>query len=165
MSERTKPLLAIKRVKDITFSVNELLFVPDLTKEIKIKLNQRHGANTERNLVDFTIHIFLHYDNSEDVLAGVEVQNIFEVSNLKDFAKPEQLELPVDIWVSIISMAITHGRALFAKNLAGTVYQDIILPILNPYDVAKHFLPDITFTINERPELHKPRKKRVPKQK
>ena len=132
---------AVKRVKDIFFAVNERQYIADPNKAIKIELGHTFGVHVPSNLVNFTLRIYLHYlESPEIILADIQVENIFEVTELRKFQLDNQLiVLTPNLITSIVSMSLSHARALFLKNLSGTVFQEIILPITNPLDVAKHF--------------------------
>lgn len=136
---------SIRKVKDISFYVNEFLLIPDPNKIIKIELDKKFGVDLKKNLIDFTLISYLHYNDSrkEEILAEIRVQNIFEVLPLNDFTRDNGLFLPNNLIVAILSMSISHTRALFFRNLSGTVLQDIILPITNPSEVAKQFFPQM----------------------
>jgi hypothetical protein len=151
--DNTNPIrYSIKRIKDISFSINERAFKNDPSKAIKVELNNLFGVNIETNIIDFTLNIFLHYVDDEEVIAEIQVQNIFEVDNLKQFSNQTGLYLPNNLLIAIVGMSIAHGRALLAKNLAGTVYQEVILPITDPIKVAQHFFPNMFPKATEKKE-------------
>lgn len=131
----------IKRIKDVSFFINEGLYIPDPKKVIKIDLNQSFGTNFEKKLVNLTLLIQLKYENAppNEKLASMEVQNIFEIPELLSFVKDEEIELPFDLLVTLVSISLSHGRALLAKNMAGSIYQDTLMPILSPVDITQHF--------------------------
>lgn len=132
----------VKKVKDIYFAVNEQCYVSDPTKIVKVELGERIGFNLELNLVNFILRVFLHYVGEPALLVDFHVENIFEVSNLIQFRnKDEIMILPPKLITSIVGLSLSHGRALLSKNTAGTRWQDILLPVTNPEDVAKSFYP------------------------
>ena len=87
------------------------------------------------------------------------MQNVFFIANIRQFLKDGILNLPSDLLISIVSLSISHTRGLFAQNLAGTAFNDFMLPITNPIDAAKHFFPSIvnreSGEINETSPLQK----------
>lgn len=150
---------SIKRIKDVSFYVNERLYIDDPLKMIKVELSQTIGVNVENNSVNFTLRVFLHYqDSPENILAELYVENIFEVENLKEFVSEKGLGFPNQLLVSIISMSISHSRALLAKNLHGTVYQTVLIPITNPLEVAQHFFPSMFEEIGKPSSVAKEKK-------
>lgn len=131
---------SVKRVKDIYFNINEQLFIPDPTKLIKIELGHRLGFNLLVNQLNFTLRIYLHYDGMDEILVDMQVDNVFEIQNMQQYQVENQLiVLPQLLITSIVSMSLSHGRALLQKNTAGTVFQDVVLPVTNASAVAEHF--------------------------
>ncbi|HWK03232.1 MAG TPA: hypothetical protein VNS58_06355 [Puia sp.] len=135
-------VFAIKRVKETFFSIKEDLYVEDPNKIVRIELGERIGFSAESNLVNFILRIFFHYQDSQEVLVDINVENMFEVEDLQRFMNEDGIFiLPETLLISIVSMSLSHGRALLSKNIAGTRWQDIVLPIANPGQIAKHFYP------------------------
>lgn len=144
--EKTEFHIGIRRIKDIFFCVKENLFIPDSTKEIKIEIQQELGFNLDKDWVFFTLRVYFHYAESikDENLVEIKVQNIFELKELKEFERSENLiELPPSIVLTIVSISIAHTRALLAKNTAGTVFQDTLFPILNVAELTKNLFPHI----------------------
>lgn len=138
--------LSIKTIKDVFYFANEKLYVNDPNKNIKIEINQRIGVNSENNLINLTIIVELHYANESDILAKIEVDNVFHLTNLKDVFDPYSKDfLPVKIIVTMVGLSISHARAFFSKNLSGTIFNSVILPITDPLDAAKHFFPHLSY--------------------
>lgn len=143
-NDSIQTFFSIKRVKTIFFSIDEKLFIGDPEKIIQIQLGETLGFNFENKYVNFTLRIFLHYASSSpnETLSDIRVENIFEVPELLSFINPDKLViLPQNLIVAIVSMSISHARALLCQNLAGTSYQSVILPVTNAQDVTKHFYP------------------------
>lgn len=132
--------VAILRVKELFFSLNETLYVPDPAKIIKIELSHNLQLSDDNTRLNFVLTVFIFYVDSppEHKLAEITVQNLFLVNGLVADSDGSIL-LPNELLVSIVNMSISHIRALFADRLGGSVYQQIILPITNSVEVAKHF--------------------------
>jgi hypothetical protein len=132
----------IVKIKTLAFYVNELMYLPDPLKQVKVEIAQLTGTNIEANLIDFRLRVFFYYlENKDNVLADINVQNVFFVEEIKQFVQGASLRLPSQLLISMVSLAISHSRALFAQNLAGTAFSDFMLPITNPIDAAKNFFP------------------------
>ena len=135
---------AIVRIKDIAFSINEDRLSPDPNKLIKIEFQNTFAFNVETNIINMTFRVYYHYeDQPNDItLFDTSVQNLFQVQNLKNYIVNEkELDLPNDFLKTIVSMTISHSRAITAKNLAGTAMQNILLPIINLDEITRHFFP------------------------
>ena len=134
---------SIYRVKAVSFYVNESLFVND-NALVKIEVAQNIGINLDLSFVNCNINVYIYYDGQQhNRLAEITVENIFKVEDLAKLAAEREDFLPADILISIFSMSISHTRALFFANLAGTAYQQAIMPITDPVDFTKHFYPKL----------------------
>ncbi len=69
----------------------------------------------------------------------IKVSNLFRISNLKDYSAKDKahVTLPDATLITMLSLSISHTRALLAKNTAGTTLEQYILPIVNPTEIAK----------------------------
>jgi hypothetical protein len=138
----TLPAIAIKRIKEQSFSIREDLLT-DPSKPIKIEIGQSLGYAVEAGLVNLTLRIYYHFAGESDpILVDISVQNVFEIPNLQRFIiDGAELKLPPVTISNIVGLSISHTRALLAKELTGTVIQDNLPFIVNPEEVASHFFP------------------------
>lgn len=69
----------------------------------------------------------------------IKVSNLFRISNLKDYSTKDKahVTLPDATLITMLSLSISHTRALLAKNTAGTTLEQYLLPIVNPTEIAK----------------------------
>ena len=148
MSELTSKLpldaqYIIRRVKMTRFFVNELLYTPDPNKLVGTDMSPVFGFNVEKNFVNLTITFFIFYIDSpsKERLAEITLDNVFEVANLNKFISNNIANIPDPLLYEIINMSVSHARALFSANLAGTPYQNVIIPITNAQSVIEHFFP------------------------
>jgi hypothetical protein len=63
--------------------------------------------------------------------------------------KINQSNLPDNLGVTMLSMAITHTRALLAKSASGTIFKNILIPIVNPSELY-HSLKEQSLKEKER---------------
>lgn len=137
--------IEVKRIKELAFYINESIFDPNASTPLRIELQQRLAFYIPNNIVDFTLRVYYHFPNSkpnEDVLMDIHVQNIFEIEDLGKYQIEEtKIKLPPEFIITIIGLSISHTRALLAKNIAGTAFQDQMMAIINPEAVAMHFFP------------------------
>ena len=146
MNESNKLInFSIKKVKEFSFTVDESLFEENKQANIQFQHNTRFFHET--NIVDLTLRVYYSYDANippNHILVDFHVQNIFEVPNLKQYSNNNiDFVLPHNLIVSMVSVSISHMRALMAKNIAGSVYEENILPIINPVEVSKAFYPQM----------------------
>ncbi len=135
----------IRRIKDTSFFVNENLFKANHeTGTLKVDIQQGLGFSIDKNILDLKTRVKYRYPEStkEDIpLAQIEVQNVFEVIGLSAFLSDNKLKLPQELIINLVSLSISHTRALLSKNLSGTVFQDEIMSVIDPENLAKHFYP------------------------
>lgn len=135
MSTESQIQVAIKEIKELEFMMNE---------EVEI------GA-----AFDFNYHVSLHNDIANEhviftITANYMITKTTEVFMrgkskttflIKDMHKharksadgsDDGVDLPDQIWVTLFSIAFTHGRALLAKSSAGTKFSHMLMPIINP---------------------------------
>lgn len=141
---------AILRIKDLKFNVNEHFFIPN--KSVQINLLQTLGFNAPSETVNLTLDAFMHYTDGkpEETVIEISVQNLFKIENLSAFITDNnQLKLPPEAIITLTSLSISHTRALLAKNTSGTAFQDTLLPIMNPVEVAQSLSPTM-FEVNNK---------------
>jgi hypothetical protein len=139
-------LLKISRVRTANFAINELFVNPEI-KEIKIDFQYRLNISLENNLIDFSLRTYYHYENSNNIIVDFGLQNLFESQSLKDFIKEttkthNKIFLPRPVLVTIVSLSISHSRAVLCQHLAGTMLNDSIIPIVMGEDITNAFFPN-----------------------
>lgn len=165
MSEKEQNTFGIKRIKEFSFLINESLAVAD--KPVHIQFQHKTHYYADKDVVDLTLRVYYSYDTNnppDTILVDFQVQNLFEVKELKKFQNSNsEYILPQNLIVSMLSVSISHLRALMAKNIAGTAYQENIIPIVNPIEVAEAFYPNMfqsNFDVNSFEE----KAKKLPKE-
>ncbi|MCW3110124.1 MAG: hypothetical protein JWQ09_4630 [Segetibacter sp.] len=148
MSESKEPTLplGVNRIKEFSFTINEALY--EEGKLIRIQFQHQTHFNEELNIVDLTLRVIYVYDITkvfpDTILVDIHVQNIFTVPNLRQYLiKDKGFFLPQGLIISMVSLSISHTRALLSNRVAGTIYQHNNLPLINPTEVAKSFYPNM----------------------
>lgn len=164
--EKIAATFSIKKIKEFYFVVNEAISEPNNPVLVQFQHITRFFADT--NLIDLTLRVYYTHDSNippKNILVDLHVQNIFEVENLKQYSVDgSEFILPRNLIVLMVSLSISHSRALIAKNIAGTIYQENILPLANPSDVARVFYPNM-FLEQENHAVNKEKTKREKNQK
>ncbi len=141
--------LRISRIKDISFSINQGVALPP-EEDVNINLAQQLNFNLEKNEVELIITAAFSKKTGGEVLTQITVSNIFQVQELKQFQVQEQvqsksnddkiaMDIPDHLYITMLSLSISHTRALLAKNLAGSAFEPVTIPILDPVAIAKAF--------------------------
>jgi hypothetical protein len=136
---------AIMNIKETAFRVNESLFLGS-EKEAKAQFKHKLSFDVEKEILVFALLTgFLYEDQLQgEPLAIMEVENHFYIQEMKAWMTSDTtIELPDQFWITIVSLSITHTRALFHKALSGTNMREVMIPIVNPVEVAKVFFPNM----------------------
>ncbi|MEO6902445.1 MAG: hypothetical protein ABI315_04735 [Bacteroidia bacterium] len=127
--------IAINKIKELEFSITT-------NTEAKEKLSIGFGVATAFDIKREIFEIQVIYDlkDSEDIiLVHIKVLNEFSIQNIKQFLTKDkkELKLPDAGLITMLSLSISHTRALLAKSTSGTPFEDNYLPIVNPTEIAK----------------------------
>jgi len=140
--------LTVRRIKEFGFYVNEALFEQKVTenagKSLQVEISLQLSFTLESNLVFLLVRVYYHFPKAEpdEIVTDIQVQNVYEMDDLKRFqVGPSEINLPSETIISIVALSLSHTRALFAKNLAGTTLQENLMAVIDPSRIAKHFFP------------------------
>lgn len=163
MNEKKTPIFSIKKIKEFYFIVNEA--VSEQNKPVIIQFQHFTRFFGDDDIIDLTLRAYYTHDSTvppKIILVDIHVQNIFEVENLKQYSVNDtEFVLPQNLIVLMVSIAISHTRALVAKNIAGTIYQEHIIPIIaSPVEIAKVFYPNM-FLEQEKPPFDEAKTKTI----
>ena len=143
--ENTQIGFRINKIKDFAFFIDLDKFNPTPNKEVVVKFQHFTNFSPSNNTIRLVMRTYFLYaeDKEESKIIDIHVENIFELTDLKFFYKKEinQFILPKEIIIPMVSLSISHSRALLAKNLAGTEYQPYLIPIIDPVIITKDLFP------------------------
>lgn len=131
--------LSVRRVKRLSFYVNESLVKPETIFQPEFGL--QFGFSVDANLLDFTVDANLIYPDTKESLARTAVQNLYELQDLGKYVANGVINIPAELITTLVAMSISHTRALFAADLSGTKLNDNPLPIVDAEEMARHFFP------------------------
>ncbi|EMR00805.1 hypothetical protein [Cesiribacter andamanensis] len=131
--------LSIAGIVELGFYVNEEVSLPE-GKEAGLNITLSVEPQLAEEMVRFTVEAGFNLpDEPARFLAGGKVRTDYKVENLKSLAvkqgEEERLELPDQIAITMLSIAISHLRALLARSVCGTRHSHLILPIVNPAEL------------------------------
>lgn len=120
--------------------MDEMLYYAASSLPVKVELQPKLGYQMDANTVELTLKVIYLKDSAE--LMHIQVQNLFELPGLREFPVEDHLlKLPSAIITLIVSLALSHTRALLAVNVAGTPLEEVLLAVVDAEDVAKRFFP------------------------
>ncbi len=129
--------IGINQIKELEFSIIPKKEIKE--DSIKINLSVNTQFNKEEDLFEILITVDLLNNEDNLNLVHIKVSNIFKVENILQFENEEKthLNIPDGGLVTMLSLSISHARALLAKNTSGSVYENFYIPIVNPTEIAK----------------------------
>lgn len=152
----------IKKVRLVHLTINENLYIDSDNQKVTLEMAHNTGLDVKNNLLYFTLYIYVHYEGSPipaGIIADIKVENVFHVPGIERLKNEKGAFLPDVILIPVVSMAISHTRALFCQALSGTVYDGVIIPITNPIDATNYLFPKKEPPIEETPPKKKATKK------
>lgn len=143
----SKPFqIAIKKVKQLSFGIDETAEVPD-AEDINVQIEQNLSFSEKEDTVVLLLNITFSSKSTEKIIMNGIVQNVFILKDLRRMIDPKQpgiLNMPDALLSTLLSISISHSRALLAQSAMGTAFQDIYIPLINPDQLAKElFNPDV----------------------
>jgi hypothetical protein len=131
--------VAIKRIKQLSFGIDESAEVP-IADDIIVNIEQNLSFSVKDETIVLLLNITYSSKATERMLMNGIVQNVFILKDLKrmvDAGNPDVLNLPDSVLLTLLSISISHSRALLAQSAMGTSLQDIYIPLVNPDQLAK----------------------------
>ena len=149
MSSETIFEFGILEIRDLGFSVNEDIAIPT---PVAWKNAITFEFNLEENWVLFIVTVGFIDDKENEFING-KVLTRFFVNDLKLYHNtkhPNIISFPDDQDITLYSLAFTHARAILAKNLSGSKYEHVFIPIVNPSEYFKVFRNSPVNSIKEK---------------
>jgi hypothetical protein len=136
-----KVTISVRRIKEQSFVIYENLYINEPDKILSIQIGFQLGFSIPTNLVTLVVMAYYHYPGSLEPITNIQVQNVFEISNLqKYYVSDTEIKLPPEIISRLVDLSVSHTRALWAKNIAGTVFQENVFPITG-MEMARIYFP------------------------
>ena len=128
--------LGITKIKDIEFFVDENITV-NSNELVSINFEVNLNLNAELKLIDLILGVRYLYEN-EQCFLRIKTSNVFVIPTFDQFERDNNMNplLPDSLLVTMLSLSISHTRALLAKNCLGTKFVDYYIPIVNPSELA-----------------------------
>lgn len=135
-------VMQIKRIKQLSFAMDESVFKGGRMQS-SINLQYKFDVNIEKKFLNFILRIAYMQPETMKEFIQSEVQTVYEIDNIQNFVdKNGNPDFPSNVLIFICSSSIAHARALVAASLAGTAYNETILPIMDTVAVARLFFGD-----------------------
>lgn len=136
--EQNQVNLRVIKIKDIEFSFDEVVTLEN-PEEFSVGFELTINLKLEDNTVEMILGAFFSDKLQGNVFMKIKTSNVFSLLELADFRKPDLngYDIPDNLLVTLLSISISHTRALLAKNSIGTKFADLYIPIVNPSEIFK----------------------------
>ncbi|RFM26197.1 hypothetical protein [Deminuibacter soli] len=134
--------IEVRRIKDFAFFVNESMFDQEKIQTIEVRFQHKLDI---MQAISFTLRTVFIYPGVDDLIADLHVENVFAVNNLEQYSDGKGgYNLPHDLLAIIVGESVSHSRALFQKNIAGTAFQGLNIPMVDAIQMTQSLFPDTT---------------------
>src|ERR1700722_10286960 len=114
--------IGIKRIKQLEFSIDETIDVLP-NKEVNINIQQVISNSPEDSTITLVLNVTFTEKSTNKMLMKCLVENVFLVKELKQMVSdvdPTVLNVPDGILTTMLSISISHTRALIAQSAMGS---------------------------------------------
>lgn len=135
---------AIARVNTLAFKANETLQIPVGQNAANINIGTQTAVNLENNFVAINIKVAFTplEDHSINMVEG-EFQTVFVFKDLIDWKNPDnesEILLPDEVTYTMLTISLSHARALLSFLSANGPFQHLIMPLLTKEWIEKELM-------------------------
>jgi hypothetical protein len=143
--EQKQVNISIVKIKEIEFFVNESMDVPGSENPV-ITFELLPNINMADSIIELLLTAKFNLPEDEKDFLRIKTSNMFSIPELSDFFDGEKqlFHLPDNVMITLLSLSVSHTRALLAKNASGTKFADLYLPIINPTEIYKQLFGSAT---------------------
>ncbi len=146
MSEKQKKtdlVIIPVKIKTKGLMINESS-IPLQDTPIRIDFNHDLSLLENGNILLFELEVLYylpHDDKPDEKVLGCLVENYFDIPNLQEFRNDDGLlMLPTSSFITIVSLSISHSRAIVATHCLGTIFEKTLIPVVDPIAITKAFI-------------------------
>lgn len=139
MEKEYPPLIySINRILDCGFSVEEVVNIDQ--EGIQIGYGMNFVFSEEENWIQYTIRTDFKNANNESFFTGT-VLTRFGIENFNQFINEQgQVVFPSGFLEMLFGISFSHMRAILAKNISGSKFSTLVVPIINPKELFNNLL-------------------------
>ncbi len=143
--EQKQVNIGITKIKEIEFFVNENMELSGLVNPL-ITFELQTNINMADSNIELLLTAKFNIPGDEKDFLRIKTSNVFSIPSLSEFldADKQLFNLPENVMITLLSLSVTHTRALLAKNASGTKFADLYLPIINPTVIYKQLFGSVT---------------------
>lgn len=147
MSDNSVVSVKILEVNEVSFSMKSL---PENIHEVEFGKNLQYGLgfnlSVDHKSNIFRIRILVNYsvNTVNDIMVSSEVDVVFQVKNLNNVVKVDELTKKMDIQneflSTLVGVCIGTSRGVLSTKTKGTPFAKAPLPIINSKDVVSKMM-------------------------
>lgn len=140
MENNIKPIeFGVIRILDCGFLIQEL--IPPDPDKILIGYGMNFLFDVDEGWLEFVLKAeFKHADNNITFLSG-NVLTRFAIIDFPSFVgEDNKVFFPPDSLETLFGIAFGHLRAIMAKNVSGSRFANVIVPVINPSPIFHELL-------------------------
>ena len=137
MSSEIQITFGVRKIKTVAFFIEEKLYRSGEDDKLNHIFQHAIDINVEKELIIFTLRCFYSYSDLGDdfKLIDLHVATTFYIKNLESYLIKKEngladFTITENVWATIVGLSVSHLRAMLSINVAGTIYQDFIIPII-----------------------------------
>ena len=149
--------IGVRKVKTVAFSIDEAFYIKGQDEKLVYEYQHHINLNTELEHIIFTLRVYWFYPEAgrDYKLVDCHVATTFYIGDFKSYIKEKEgglvdLSLSPEVWTIIVGLSFSHLRAAQSMNVAGTIYEHFIIPIIDPKVFTSQLL---NFEKNTQPEV------------
>lgn len=135
---------AIARVNTLAFKTNETSQIPVGQNAANINIGTQTTVNLENNFVAINIKVaFTTLEDHSITMVEGEFQTVFTFKDLIDWKNPDnesEILLPNEVTYTMLTISLSHARALLSFLSANGPFQHLIMPLLTKEWIEKELM-------------------------
>lgn len=151
MSEQNKINISfrISSIKTLKFYIDNLSVVANAKNEsFEFNISLAVFIDSVKNNVGFDIVFDVYSDKSKSIqLCELITRTEYNIINFQDVIKPKstsnQFEIPDQFMLTLVSIALSTTRGIFAAKIEGSALSNVIMPVVDPKTFIKISPPGI----------------------
>ncbi|MFN6946284.1 MAG: hypothetical protein ACK4ND_15145 [Cytophagaceae bacterium] len=126
--------IKVLKISQQEFFIDEEKKILNSEEEIVFTMSSSIGFDKKEEAVSISILVdFSDKNSGKSMLKGV-VRTIFHVEGLNrlQIKNADSYDIPDNIMTMLLSLSVTHARAILATHTNGTAHSELLIPIINP---------------------------------
>lgn len=126
--------ISIVKIQPEKFEINEKLKIKNSGKDLNVNFDIGYEFHLKGQLMSFTITIqFRDKKKTDDIYAQSSVKSIFNLQfENNNLSKESKVDIDKQSLITMLSLSISHTRAIMATYTNGTSHEQLVVPIINP---------------------------------